>query len=155
MTMLREEVLGLITKNEDRAWTESMAYCVPPNEGKPHVIMIVGVNGVGKTTSIAKLAHRYKSSGLKVMLGAADTFRAAAVEQLQIWGERSGSKVIHKHHGSDAAGLVYDAIKNSITEKIGLSVAIKNNKQNKGTITFSYKEIDQLNKIIQIIKLNY
>ena len=76
MTMLREEVLGLITKDEDRAWTESTAYRVPPNEGRPHVIMIVGVNGVGKTTSIAKLAHRYKSEGLSVMLGAADTFRA-------------------------------------------------------------------------------
>ena len=120
MTMLREEVLGLITKDEDRAWTESTAYRVPPNDGQPHVIMIVGVNGVGKTTSIAKLAHRYKSSGLKVMLGAADTFRAAAVEQLKVWGQRVGVEVVAQGMGSDPAAVAFDTLQSAVAQKADL-----------------------------------
>ena len=120
MTMLREEVLGLITKDEDRAWTESTAYRVPPNDGQPHVIMIVGVNGVGKTTSIAKLAHRYKSSGLKVMLGAADTFRAAAVDQLKVWGQRVGGEVVAQGMGSDPAAVAFDTLQSAVAQKADL-----------------------------------
>ena len=120
MTMLREEVLGLITKDEDRAWTESTAYRVPPNDGQPHVIMIVGVNGVGKTTSIAKLAHRYKSSGLKVMLGAADTFRAAAVDQLKVWGQRVGVEVVAQGMGSDPAAVAFDTLQSAVAQKADL-----------------------------------
>lgn len=120
MTMLREEVLGLITKDEDRAWTESTAYRVPPNEGRPHVIMIVGVNGVGKTTSIAKLAHRYKSSGMKVMLGAADTFRAAAVDQLKVWGQRVGVEVVAQGMGSDPAAVAFDTLQSAVAQKADL-----------------------------------
>ena len=120
MTMLREEVLGLITKDEDRAWTESTAYRVPPNEGRPHVIMIVGVNGVGKTTSIAKLAHRYKSSGVKVMLGAADTFRAAAVDQLKVWGQRVGVEVVAQGMGSDPAAVAFDTLQSAVAQKADL-----------------------------------
>ena len=120
MTMLREEVLGLITKDEDRAWTESTAYRVPPNNGQPHVIMIVGVNGVGKTTSIAKLAHRYKSSGLKVMLGAADTFRAAAVDQLKVWGQRVGVEVVAQGMGSDPAAVAFDTLQSAVAQKADL-----------------------------------
>ena len=120
MTMLREEVLGLITKDEDRAWTESTAYRVPPNEGRPHVIMIVGVNGVGKTTSIAKLAHRYKSSGMKVMLGAADTFRAAAVDQWKVWGQRVGVEVVAQGMGSDPAAVAFDTLQSAVAQKADL-----------------------------------
>ena len=120
MTMLREEVLGLITKDEDRAWTDSTAYRVPPNDGQPHVIMIVGVNGVGKTTSIAKLAHRYKSSGLKVMLGAADTFRAAAVDQLKVWGQRVGVEVVAQGMGSDPAAVAFDTLQSAVAQKADL-----------------------------------
>lgn len=120
MTMLREEVLGLITKDEDRAWTESTAYRVPPNDGQPHVIMIVGVNGVGKTTSIAKLAHRYKSAGLKVMLGAADTFRAAAVDQLKVWGQRVGVEVVAQGMGSDPAAVAFDTLQSAMAQKADL-----------------------------------
>ena len=120
MTMLREEVLGLITKDEDRAWTESTAYRVPPNDGQPHVIMIVGVNGVGKTTSLAKLAHRYKPSGLKVMLGAADTFRAAAVDQLKVWGQRVGVEVVAQGMGSDPAAVAFDTLQSAVAQKADL-----------------------------------
>ena len=77
---------------------------------KPYVIMVVGVNGVGKTTTIGKLAHQYKAAGKKVYLGAADTFRAAAVEQLCIWGERVGVPVIKQQQGSDPASVAFDAI---------------------------------------------
>jgi fused signal recognition particle receptor len=77
---------------------------------KPYVILIVGVNGVGKTTSIAKLAYRYKSAGKKVRLAAADTFRAAAIDQISIWGERVGAPVIRHQEGSDPAAVVYDAM---------------------------------------------
>ena len=109
MTMLREEVLGLITRDEGSSADASSAYEVPRGNG-PHVILIVGVNGVGKTTSIAKLANRYKSQGLKVMLGAADTFRAAAVDQLKVWGERVGVEVVAQGMGADPAAVAFDTL---------------------------------------------
>ena len=109
MTMLREEVLGLITRDEGSSADASSAYEVPRCNG-PHVILIVGVNGVGKTTSIAKLANRYKSQGLKVMLGAADTFRAAAVDQLKVWGERVGVEVVAQGMGADPAAVAFDTL---------------------------------------------
>lgn len=80
------------------------------SDGNPYVIMVVGVNGVGKTTTIGKLAHQFKSAGKKVYLGAADTFRAAAVEQLCIWGERVGVPVIKQQQGSDPASVAYDTL---------------------------------------------
>ncbi|HSS85523.1 MAG TPA: signal recognition particle receptor subunit alpha, partial [Reyranella sp.] len=84
---------------------------------KPFVVLVVGVNGSGKTTTIAKLANLYKSEGRKVMLAAGDTFRAAAVEQLKIWGDRAGVPVIAKDTGADAAGLAYEALERSRAEK--------------------------------------
>ena len=80
-------------------------------ETKPSVILVVGVNGVGKTTSIGKIANRLRKDGKKVVIAAADTFRAAAVEQLEIWGQRSGAEIIKRKEGSDPASVVYDAIK--------------------------------------------
>jgi fused signal recognition particle receptor len=80
------------------------------SDGNPYVIMVVGVNGVGKTTTIGKLAHQFKSAGKKVYLGAADTFRAAAVEQLCIWGERVGVPVVKQQQGSDPASVAYDTL---------------------------------------------
>ncbi len=81
-----------------------------PEDKKPYVIMVVGVNGVGKTTTIGKLAHQYKTAGNKVILGAADTFRAAAIEQLDIWGERAGVPVIKQKMGSDPAAVAFDTL---------------------------------------------
>lgn len=105
-TILKEEISELLTKsgNEDN---EDFAL---PDDKKPYVIMVVGVNGVGKTTTIGKLAYQFKQAGLKVVLGAADTFRAAAVEQLVIWGERVGVPVIKQQMGSDPASVAYDTI---------------------------------------------
>ncbi len=83
-------------------------------QNKPHVILVVGVNGVGKTTSIGKLAWRFKQAGKQVVLGAADTFRAAAVEQLLLWGERTGVRVVHQQGGSDPASVAFDTLKSAI-----------------------------------------
>jgi fused signal recognition particle receptor len=89
---------------------------------KPHVIMIVGVNGVGKTTSIGKLAYRFKEAGKGVVLGAADTFRAAAAEQLDIWAERAGVPIVRQDHGADPAAVAFDTIGNA--KKRGADIAI-------------------------------
>ena len=83
---------------------------VPDPARRPHVVLVIGVNGSGKTTTIGKLAHRWKADGLKVMLAAGDTFRAAAVEQLQVWGERAGVPVVSGAAGADSAGLAYEAL---------------------------------------------
>lgn len=104
--ILKEEIGALLTQsgNDD---AESFQI---PTDHRPYVIMVVGVNGVGKTTTIGKLAYQFKQAGLKVVLGAADTFRAAAVEQLVIWGERVGVPVIKQQMGSDPASVAYDTV---------------------------------------------
>jgi fused signal recognition particle receptor len=109
-TLLKEEIAELLVKsgNEDGSTFEL------PTDRKPYVIMVVGVNGVGKTTTIGKLAYQFKQAGKKVYLGAADTFRAAAVEQLVIWGERVGVPVIKQQMGSDPASVAFDTIKSAV-----------------------------------------
>ena len=104
--ILLEEITLLLTENR----TNDVSEFSVPSEIKPHVIMVVGVNGVGKTTTIGKLAYQFKQSGLSVYLGAADTFRAAAVEQLDIWGNRVGVPVIKQKMGSDPASVAFDAV---------------------------------------------
>lgn len=104
--ILREEITLLLTENRSGDVSDFSI----PTENRPHVIMVVGVNGVGKTTTIGKLAHQLKQKGLSVYLGAADTFRAAAVEQLDIWGNRVGVPVIKQKMGSDPASVAYDAV---------------------------------------------
>ena len=121
MTMLREEVLQLIARDEGSALSDSTAYEVPRSES-PHVILVVGVNGVGKTTSIAKLAHRYKSQGLQVMLGAADTFRAAAVDQLKVWGKRVGVDVVSQGMGADPAAVAFDTLQAAVGRNADLVI---------------------------------
>ena len=105
-TILKEEIAALLTQsgNEDAEGFNI------PSDKKPYVIMVVGVNGVGKTTTIGKLAYQFKQAGLKVMLGAADTFRAAAIEQLVIWGDRVGVPVVKQQMGSDPASVAYDTV---------------------------------------------
>ena len=85
---------------------------------KPHVVLVIGVNGSGKTTTIAKLAHLFKGEGRKVMLAAGDTFRAAAVEQLKVWGDRAGVPVIARETGADAAGLAYEALEKAARRRV-------------------------------------
>ena len=105
-SILREEITLLLTENHS---ADVFEFSVT-TENKPHVIMVVGVNGVGKTTTIGKLAYQFKQNGLSVYLGAADTFRAAAVEQLDIWGTRVGVPVVKQKMGSDPASVAYDAV---------------------------------------------
>ena len=105
-TILKEEIAALLTRSGN---TDGEGFELPADK-KPYVIMVVGVNGVGKTTTIGKLAHMYKAAGKKGYLGAADTFRAAAVEQLCIWGERVGVPVIKQQMGSDPASVAYDTL---------------------------------------------
>ena len=104
--LLREEIIDLLAENNNE---ETADFVVPENK-KPYVIMVVGVNGVGKTTTIGKLAYQFKKAGNKVVLGAADTFRAAAIEQLMIWGDRVGVPVIKQQMGSDPASVAFDTI---------------------------------------------
>lgn len=104
--ILREEIAALLTENNT---VDTESFEIPENK-RPYVIMVVGVNGVGKTTTIGKLAYQFKQQGLNVYLGAADTFRAAAVEQLVIWGERVGVPVIKQKMGSDPASVAYDTL---------------------------------------------
>jgi fused signal recognition particle receptor len=104
--VLKEEIAGLLAENETGAST----YDIPKHGDDPHVIMVVGVNGVGKTTSIGKLANQFKQAGKKVVLGAADTFRAAAVDQLIIWSERVGVPIVQQGMGADPASVAFDAL---------------------------------------------
>lgn len=106
---LCEEVSDMMVKPE-QSRDEIDDFQVPTKGKEPYVIMVVGVNGVGKTTTIGKLAHQYKEAGNKVILGAADTFRAAAIEQLDIWGERAGVPVIKQKMGSDPAAVAFDTL---------------------------------------------
>ncbi len=108
--LLCEEICGLLAENNNESAEED--FTVPPSH-KPHVIMVVGVNGVGKTTTIGKLAAQFKAAGNKVMLGAADTFRAAAVEQLDIWGERAGVPVVKQKLGADPAAVAFDTLQSA------------------------------------------
>lgn len=110
-SILQEVVISLLSENENQGdWSFDF-----PKKETPHIIMVVGVNGVGKTTTIGKLAHQYKSAGKKVVLGAADTFRAAAVDQLKIWGERAGVPVISQGMGADPAAVAYDTCKSAVS----------------------------------------
>lgn len=105
-TILKEEIAGLLAENN----TDSGVDFADPLPASPYVIMVVGVNGVGKTTTIGKLAYQFTKAGKKVYLGAADTFRAAAVEQLIIWGERTGVPVIRQKMGADPASVAFDTL---------------------------------------------
>ncbi|MCD8302293.1 MAG: signal recognition particle-docking protein FtsY [Prevotellaceae bacterium] len=110
--ILRDEITALLMEN---GTDDNDGFSIP-EEGRPYVIMVVGVNGVGKTTTIGKLAHQFKQQGLKVVLGAADTFRAAAVEQIVIWGERVGVPVVRQQMGSDPASVAFDTLKSAVAE---------------------------------------
>ncbi len=108
--ILQEEIMSMLTEAPSG---EFATFDVPANK-KPYVILVVGVNGVGKTTTIGKLAHNYKKNGKEVLLGAADTFRAAAVDQLTIWSDRVGVPIVKKEMGSDPSSVAYDAVQSAM-----------------------------------------
>ncbi len=107
--ILRDEIASLLTENN----AHDMEGWDLPSDHKPYVILVVGVNGVGKTTTIGKLAWQLRQAGKKVVLGAADTFRAAAVEQIQIWGDRAGASVVRQQMGSDPASVAFDTLQSA------------------------------------------
>ena len=109
-TILRDEIAGLLMENN----SDDANGFELPQDHKPYIILVVGVNGVGKTTTIGKLAYQFKELGKKVYLGAADTFRAAAVEQLCIWGERVGVPVVKQQMGSDPASVAFDTVSSAV-----------------------------------------
>lgn len=116
--ILRQEIASLLTENGS---ADGDNFDIPSGT-KPYVIMVVGVNGVGKTTTIGKLAHRFRQAGKSVVLGAADTFRAAAVEQLEIWSDRVGVPIIKQQMGSDPASVAYDTVSSAVAN--GVDVVI-------------------------------
>ena len=109
--LLKEEIAALLMENNT---DDNGTFDFPTTPGKPYVIMVVGVNGVGKTTTIGKLAHQFKKAGKKVYLGAADTFRAAAVEQLVEWGRRADVPVVKQNMGSDPASVAFDTLSSAV-----------------------------------------
>lgn len=111
--ILREEIAGLLSETQSGEETEF----VIPTSSRPYVIMVVGVNGVGKTTTIGKLAHQFKKAGHQVVLGAADTFRAAAIDQLQIWADRVGVPIVKQQMGSDPASVAFDTLQSAVAQK--------------------------------------
>lgn len=110
--ILRDEIAGLLSETNN---TNTSVFEIPANK-KPYVLMVVGVNGVGKTTTIGKLAHQFNKAGYKVVLGAADTFRAAAIDQLQIWADRVGVPMVRQEMGSDPASVAFDTLKSAVAQ---------------------------------------
>ncbi len=116
--ILKEEIEALLEENRS---DNSGDFSITSNK-KPYVIMVVGVNGVGKTTTIAKLAYQFRKSGKKVLLGAADTYRAAAVDQLEIWAERAGVDIVKQKMGSDPASVAYDTLSSALSKEIDIVI---------------------------------
>ncbi|SHF75596.1 signal recognition particle-docking protein FtsY [Flavobacterium segetis] len=111
--ILREEIANLLSETNSGEATDFLI----PIQTKPYVLMVVGVNGVGKTTTIGKLAYQFKKAGYKVVLGAADTFRAAAIDQLQIWADRVGVPIVRQNMGSDPASVAFDTLQSAVAQE--------------------------------------
>jgi fused signal recognition particle receptor len=116
--ILRDEIAGLLSETNTGEATE---FVIPINT-KPYVLMVVGVNGVGKTTTIGKLAYQFKKAGFNVVLGAADTFRAAAIDQLQIWADRVGVPIVRQEMGSDPASVAFDTLQSAVAQNADIVI---------------------------------
>lgn len=145
--LLKEEISDLLTENKSE---DQNGYTLPQNI-KPYVIMVVGVNGVGKTTTIGKLAHNFHQQGYKVVLGAGDTFRAAAVDQLKLWGERAGVPVISHGMNTDPSAVAYDAVKQGV--EIGADVVIIDTAGRLHTKVNLMNELSKIKRVMQKISL--
>ncbi|KQA32688.1 signal recognition particle-docking protein FtsY [Vibrio cholerae] len=142
-----EALYGLLKEEMAEILSQVEQPLVIDTEKKPYVILMVGVNGVGKTTTIGKLAKQFQTQGKKVMLAAGDTFRAAAVEQLQVWGERNQVPVIAQHTGADSASVIYDAIEAAKARGIDVVIADTAGRlQNKSNL------MEELRKIVRVMK---
>lgn len=146
-TLLGEEIAGLLVKPQEDSEINEDFTLKNKGNGVPYVIMVVGVNGVGKTTTIGKLASQFKKAGNKVVLGAADTFRAAAIEQLDIWGERVGVPVIKQKMGSDPAAVAFDTVKSAKAQ--GADVVIIDTA---GRLHTKKGLMDELTKVKNVMK---
>jgi fused signal recognition particle receptor len=116
--ILKEEIVALLEENHRESESDFSAAL----KSTPYVIMVVGVNGAGKTTTIAKLAYQFKSAGKKVLIGAADTFRAAAIDQLQIWADRAGVPIVKQQMGSDPASVAYDTLSSGVASEVDVII---------------------------------
>lgn len=142
--ILKEEVQNiLVTAPQDTNYED---YELPAGH-KPHVILVVGVNGVGKTTTIGKLAHNFSKAGKKVLLGAADTFRAAAVGQLTIWSERTGVDIVKKEMGSDPASVAFDTVKSGVAKNVDVIII-----DTAGRLHNKAHLMDELTKIKKVVQ---
>ena len=140
--LLHDEIVSLLVD----APSDQMGF-QPPSNKKPYVILVVGVNGVGKTTTIGKLAHQYKQAGNQVILGAGDTFRAAAVDQLTIWSERVGVSIVKQNMGSDPSAVAFDTVQSAIAKNADVVII-----DTAGRLHNKVHLMDELNKIKRVIQ---
>jgi len=141
-SLLHTEIVSLLVDTP----SNQMGF-TPSEDKKPYVILVVGVNGVGKTTTIGKLAHHYKEAGNTVVLGAADTFRAAAADQLTIWSERVGVSIVKQNHGADPSAVAFDTIQSAIAKKADVVLI-----DTAGRLHNKAHLMDELNKIKRVIE---
>jgi fused signal recognition particle receptor len=141
--ILKEEIAALLSENH----SEDLLDFQTPEGKKPYVIMVVGVNGVGKTTTIGKLSAQFKKAGKKVLLGAADTFRAAAVDQLKLWGERVGVPVISRGMNTDPSAVAFDAVKEGVDQ--GVDVIIIDTAGRLHTKVNLMAELSKIQRVVQ------
>ena len=141
--ILKEEISSLLLENE----MEKTSDFEIPKKDMPYVIMVVGVNGVGKTTTIGKLAYQFKQKGYSVMLGAADTFRAAAIEQLEVWAQRAGVPIVTQKMGADPAAVAYDTVASAIAKKCDIVII-----DTAGRLHNKIGLMNELSKIKNVIK---
>jgi fused signal recognition particle receptor len=142
-----EKLNGVLKQELAQILADAEAPERQPAEGRPRVILMVGINGAGKTTTIGKLARKYQAEGKSVMLAAGDTFRAAAVEQLQSWGERNNVPVIAQHTGADSASVIYDAVDAATARRTDILIA-----DTAGRLHTKTNLMDELTKIVRVIK---
>ena len=140
--LLHQEIVSLLVD----APSNQLGF-IPPSDKKPYVILVVGVNGVGKTTTIGKLAHHYKETGNTVVMGAADTFRAAAADQLTIWSERVGVAIVKQNHGADPSAVAFDTIQSAIAKNADVVLI-----DTAGRLHNKLHLMDDLNKIKRVIE---
>ena len=140
--LLHEEIVSLLVD----APSNQLGF-IPPSDKKPYVILVVGVNGVGKTTTIGKLAHHYKEAGNTVVMGAADTFRAAAADQLTIWSERVGVAIVKQNHGADPSAVAFDTIQSAMAKNADVVLI-----DTAGRLHNKLHLMDELNKINRVIE---